>query len=68
MLKRRRYDGSETVVTRYSIEQDAHDDADMLNAGYQSTQYYVEPFNPVKRETFTNQELINSMVEKIKIG
>lgn len=66
VLKRRRYDGSETVITRYSIHSDAQNDADMLNAGYQSAQYYVEPFDSVKRASFTNDTLVNSMVARIK--
>lgn len=68
VLKRRRYDGSDTVITRYSIKADAQDDADLMNQAYQSDRYYVEPYDPVKAANFTDDKLVNELAERILGG
>lgn len=58
VLKRKNHDGGESIITRYSLEADAQDDADFFNDMYQSSQYYVEPFDSVNAaEFFTSSEL-----------
>lgn len=52
LLKRKNYDGGESVVTRYSLEEDAQNDADFFNDMYHSSQYYVEAFDPAKAAMF----------------
>lgn len=66
VLKRRRYDGSETVVTQYWEREDAQDDADILNRAYQSDRYYVEPFDPAKAAGFTNNKLVNAIAKEAR--
>lgn len=61
LLKRRRYDGSDTVITRYSIKAEAEADRDMLNKGYQSEQYYVESYDPEKAKGFTSDTVIHDL-------
>lgn len=66
LLKRRRYDGTETVVTRYWSREEAQDDADVLNKAYQSGQYYVELYDPAKASGFTDDKLVNEMAQRIR--
>lgn len=66
LLKRRRYDGTETVVTRYWDREEAQDDADVLNTAYQSGQYYVEPYDPAKAAGFVDDKLVNEMAQRVR--
>lgn len=58
VLKRIRYDGSDTVISRYSVKADADDDADLMNNAYQSKQYYVEELDPKKLDQFSEPRLM----------
>ena len=52
LLKRRHYSGADSVVARYSHQEQAQEDADTMNAAYQSSNYYVEPCDPAKAAGF----------------
>lgn len=65
LLKRKRYDGSDTVITRYSIKAEAEADRDMLNKGYQSEQYYVEPYDKEKAKGFTSPTIVHDMQARL---
>lgn len=65
LLKRHRYDGSDTVVARYLSRADAQDDADVMNEAYQSSQYYVEEYDSGKAGGFANDGIMQQLLSRM---
>ena len=46
VVKIKRYDGSTSILRRFSVEEAARKEASRLNAEYQTGTHYVEPWLP----------------------